>query len=407
MNSAYALAEWAWSVDPSANDLVLARSSLIDTVAVTLAARDHPLVRITKELTEAAHWASTGHVLDFDDLHMESTTHISVVIVPTVLAAGGSANAYLAGAGVMARIGNALGWSHYARGWHATCTAGAPGAAVAAAISLGLSVEETAQAICLAIPAAGGVQRAFGSAGKPLQVGFAAEAGLRAARLARAGAQTDLRVMDDWLGLVGARHAGVDTTGSAIPGGLAIKLFPCCYAMQRPIGAMREIRSRVAIRDIAAIHVSTPADTVRPLIHHHPTTGLEGKFSLEYALSAALLDDFPGFSSFTDRAVQRSDSQSLMQLVTSDLPETNDDNLLAGEVSVSVRLRDGSNVESTLALPPGSPTLPPTAIEMAAKIESCGVDVPRLVGNLTWDNGADLLRRELPTAARDVYRNDD
>ena len=98
---------------------------------------------------------------------MESTAHISAVIVPTVLACGGDARAYLAGAGAMARIGAALGWSHYAAGWHATCTSGAPGAGVAAAVAMGLDVEQTVHAIVLSVPAAGGVQRAFGSDGKP------------------------------------------------------------------------------------------------------------------------------------------------------------------------------------------------------------------------------------------------
>src|SRR5487761_1241597 len=101
-----------------------------------------------------------------------TSSHISAVCVPAALAAGGDARAYLAGAGVMARLGVALGWSHYASGWHVTCTAGAPAAAVAAAVALGLPPDRIATALALAVPAAGGVQRAFGSSGKALQVGF-------------------------------------------------------------------------------------------------------------------------------------------------------------------------------------------------------------------------------------------
>src|SRR6516165_9332175 len=134
---------------------------------------------------------------------MQSTTHVSAVCVPAALASGGGADAYLAGAGVMARLGTALGWRHYEAGWHATCTAGAPAAAVTAAVARGLDAERIAVAIALAVPAAGGVQRAFGTAAKPLQVAFAAEAGVRAAALAEAGASADPRALDDWLGLVG------------------------------------------------------------------------------------------------------------------------------------------------------------------------------------------------------------
>src|SRR5690349_16369900 len=123
------LAGWAAALEPDGDDLSLARRSLVDTVAVALAGADHPVARPAAELGRAGRWSAHAHVLDFDDLHMASTSHVSAVCVPATLATGGDARAYLAGAGVMARLGSALGWAHYARGWHATCTAGAPGAA--------------------------------------------------------------------------------------------------------------------------------------------------------------------------------------------------------------------------------------------------------------------------------------
>src|SRR5690606_41095782 len=94
-------------------------------------------------LPSAARWSAVGHVLDFDDLHLPSTAHICVVCVPAALAVGGDARAYLAGAGVVARLGTRLGWQHYASGWHVTCTAGAPAAAAGAAVALGLAQEQS------------------------------------------------------------------------------------------------------------------------------------------------------------------------------------------------------------------------------------------------------------------------
>ncbi|MEV1175881.1 2-methylcitrate dehydratase, partial [Nonomuraea sp. NPDC049784] len=118
------LANWAANLRPTAEDLELADRSLLDTVAVAVAARNESLVRTASSLSETARWAVAAHVLDFDDLHVESTTHISAICVPAVLAVRGDARAYLAAAGVMARLGTALGWSHYTSGWHATTTAG-------------------------------------------------------------------------------------------------------------------------------------------------------------------------------------------------------------------------------------------------------------------------------------------
>jgi 2-methylcitrate dehydratase PrpD len=395
-SAAEALARWAHELVPDAEDLALAQRSLRDTLAVTLAARDDDLVRISAGLPDAARWAAVGHVLDFDDLHMESTAHISVVCVPATLAAGGDARAYLAGAGVMARIGMALGWSHYASGWHATCTAGAPAAAVCAAVALGLSREQIATAMALAVPAAGGVQRAFGSSGKSLQVGFAADAGVRAARLAAAGATADPTALDAWLRLVGGDPVRIDVTGPAVPGGLAIKMFPCCYALQRPISALREqLPAPITPAEVTEIEVRTPACTVQPLIHHRPNTGLQGKFSMEYAVATALLDPHPGFGSFTDRAVNRPEAQRLLKLVKV-IETAGGDWLLAGQVDITVTLADGTRHDVALQLPPGSPGRPPSEQDMTAKIADCGEDVPAVLSDVDWWRAAEVLAEHLP-----------
>ncbi|HWD06912.1 MAG TPA: MmgE/PrpD family protein [Amycolatopsis sp.] len=395
-STAHTLARWAHEYEPTPEDRELAQRALLDTVAVTLAARHDPVAALAAGLPDAARWAAVGHVLDFDDLHMESTTHISVVCVPATLAAGGDARAYLAGAGVMARLGTALGWAHYANGWHVTCTAGAPAAAVAASVALGLTVEQTVTAMALAVPAAGGVQRAFGTSAKSLQVGFAADAGVRAARLAAAGATADAAALDEWLGLVGGDPARVDPAGPAVPGGLAIKMFPCCYASQRPISALREHAPEdLDPARVSAIHVTTPESSVHPLIHHKPKTGLEGKFSIEYAVAAALLDAHPGFASFTDAAVARPEAQRLTGLVTTTLTPGGDW-LLAGETTIAVDLNGGPGFHTTLARPPGSPDRPPTPTELSAKLADCGTDVPALLSGLDWSGARALLETQLP-----------
>ena len=398
-STAETLARWAHDLVPDPEDLALAQRSLVDTLAVTLAARDDELAGIASGLSDAARWAAVGHVLDFDDLHVESTAHISVVCVPATLAAGGDARAYLAGAGVMARLGVALGWSHYAEGWHATCTAGAPGAAVAAAVARGLSPERIATAMALAVPAAGGVQRAFGTSGKSLQVGFAADAGVRAARLAAAGATADPGAVDVWLRLVGGDPGRIDVTGPAVPGGLAIKMFPCCYALQRPISALREqLPGPIAAEEVDEIVVRTPGCAVQPLIHHRPTTGLQGKFSMEYAVAAALLDPHPGFASFTDQAVNRPDAQRLVRRVAVEATPGGDW-LLSGQVEITAALRDGTRHAVALELPPGSPGRPPSEQDMRAKVADCGRDVRELLSGVDWGRAAALLAEQLPGAA--------
>ena len=397
MNLAGTLAGWATGFSPDPDDLALAQRGLLDTLAVTLAAREHPIRPVAATLPAAARWSALGHVLDFDDLHVPSTTHISAVIVPAVLAAGpaghdSASRAYLAGAGVMARLGTLLGWPHYSAGWHATCTAGAPAAAVAAGTVWGLSPEELAVAMALAVPAAGGVQAAFGTQAKSLQVGFATQAGVRAAALARAGAGADPRALDEWFGLVGGQPGQI-AEAPAVPGGLAIKLYPCCYAMQRPIAAVRALRAELG-EEIEQVVVTTPKATVQPLIHDQPRTGLEGKFSMPYAIATAILDEYPGFGSFSDEAVNRGPAQALMAAVRTDYGpgDPGPAGLLDGTVDISVRLVSGRELRTELARPPGSPDRPPSPADLDAKLAACGPDVPGLLAGITWPAAADLLR---------------
>jgi 2-methylcitrate dehydratase PrpD len=394
---ASALGRWAHELAPTAADLALADRSLLDTVGVTLAARDHPVAQLAARLPEGARWAATGHVLDFDDLHMPSTTHISAVCVPTSLATGGGARGYLAAAGVMARLGTALGWPHYSAGWHATCTAGAPASAAGAAVALGLDAGQIATAMALAVPAAGGVQRAFGTDAKSLQVGFAVDAGIRAALLAAAGASADPAALDAWLSLVGGDPAALDLTGPAVPDGLAIKMYPCCYALQRPISALADLAAETGIdpADVRRIELRTPAGTVVPLIHHRPDTGLQGKFSLEYAAAAALLDRYPGFASFTDAAVRRDAARRLLALVDTTL-DPGGSWLLDGELQVRIHTGNVAAVSSVLQFPPGSPARPPSAEQLSSKLAECVAGLDTDWTTWSWDNAADLLRRFLP-----------
>jgi 2-methylcitrate dehydratase PrpD len=418
---AAALAQWAAQLEPMPADLELAHRSLLDTVAVTLAARDHRVTRLAAGLPEGARWAVAGHVLDFDDLHMPSTTHISAVCVPTALATDGGPRAYLAAAGVMARLGTALGWPHYSAGWHATCTAGAPASAAGAAVALGLPAEQIAVAMALAVPAAGGVQRAFGTDAKSLQVGFAVQAGIRAARLAAAGAQANPSAVDAWLDLVGGSpaavdRAAVDTAGPVIPDGLAVKLYPCCYALQRPISALSELaqselaRSELARSELAQselawagpepagirrIVLRTPQATVVPLIHHRPETGLQGKFSLEYAAATALLDAYPGFGSFTDDAVQRDAARRLVSLVEVEL-DPGGSWLLDGELRAEIHTGDGTILRTSQQFPPGSPARPPSAAQLRAKLTECVRGLDTDPDSWTFQNAASVLRRFLP-----------
>ena len=398
--TAESLARWASEAVPGAADIDLARTALIDTVAVAIAGTDHPVTTLVAGLPPAARWAAQAHVLDYDDLHLPSTTHISAVCVPAAAATGGDARAYLAGAGVMARLGTALGWNHYSRGWHATSTTAPMAAATVAATAMGLDVERTATAIALAVSSAGGVQRAFGSDGKAIQVGLAVDAGVRAAQLAARGASADLRVVDAWLDLVSeppfelALHSA-----EMVPGGLAVKVYPCCYALQRPIACAAEVARDVAPGDVDRIDVWLTESAVQPLVHHRPASGLEAKFCLEHALAVGVIDGFAGFDSFSDDSVHRPDVARLTRNVTIHLAPGGR-GLLEDVVRVRLVTADGRAYSGEIDIPPGAPGRPVSADQLAQKVRDCVGDRADAVLSVSWDDIAGLF--ESSTTQKDA-----
>lgn len=142
--------------------------------------------------------AALGHALDFDDTHAPSTLHPGAPVIPAALSAAGLIGAsgsdlvagIVAGYETTCRIGLALpAGEHYARGFHPTATCGVFGAAVAAGRILGLNADEIESAIGIALSqSAGSLQFLVdGAWTKPFQVGWASQAGLSAALLAREG----------------------------------------------------------------------------------------------------------------------------------------------------------------------------------------------------------------------------
>ena len=89
-----------------------------------------------------------------------------------------------------------------------------------------------------------------------------------------------------------------------------------------------------------------------PLIHHRPDSGLKGRFSLEYAAAAALLDDYPGLGSFTDAAVRRDAARRLAGLVEVKL-EPGGTWLIDGRFEAEIHTSSGQVLRVSQQFPPG------------------------------------------------------
>ena len=192
--------------------------ALLDWLACAAGGRDEPAARAARQLGDPVVLAGTsGHVLDFDDTYLPGIAHLSAPTAPAALVvaaelgltAGHALEAFAEGFEAMAAVARASHPALYDNGWHPTAVCGGVGAAVAAAVLLDAPRDD---AVAIALLRAGGLQAAFGSDGKSLQVGLAAASGVAAVRLARAGARVSL---DEAAAAFSRRPAGATPSRAA------------------------------------------------------------------------------------------------------------------------------------------------------------------------------------------------
>lgn len=330
-----------------------------------------------------------AHVLDYDDVTSPLRGHPSVVLWPALIALGEAESivmgrmqsAYVVGFEVMCKLAKAAAVQAYAKGWHVTASIGIIGATAAVAHLLRLDAQQTAHAIGIAVAQAAGTRANFGSDAKSFQAGHANAAALRAARLAQAGFTSSRDAMDAQQGYAALYGQGQDlsaaleTLGQAplelSASGLEVKKYPLCYATHRTLDGLLDLRKEhgITLADVERVEIETSPGALVPLIHHRPTTGLQGKFSLEYAVAAALLDGQIGLATFKDENVQRAAIQNFLPSVQG--RSATGESIMPRWAFVSVYLRDGKRLERRIDALRGSASLPLTDEELMLKAADC------------------------------------
>ena len=330
-----------------------------------------------------------GHVLDYDDVTSPMRGHPSIALLPALVGVAEATDAsgaelvcaYVAGFEVICKLSKAIAVKHYARGWHSTSSIGTIGAAAACARLLRLDARRTTHAIGLAVSQAAGSRANFGTHAKSFQAGHSNAAGLRAALLAAEGFDAAPGVLDDafgYLDLVGHGESlapQVDAIGTQplelLASGIEVKKYPLCYATHRTLDGVLDLRAEHALTlgDVRAVHVRTSAGALTPLIHARPQTGLEAKFSMQYAVTGALLDGAVLLSSFTDEAVRRPEAQAFLPNVTTD--DRTDSPTFPRWAEIEVTLKNGSTLRKRVDLLRGSADAPLTLQELRTKVQDC------------------------------------
>jgi len=392
-----------------------ARDALIDTIGVAMAGTLEPIsdiglqwvqdVGARPQSTVWGHAVRTSpadaafvngmcaHALDFDDSLPSLRGHPSPTMVPAALAVAEAAGA--SGAEVLAahalgleiggKLGRALGHDHYLRGWHSTATIGAFTCTTVAARLWKLNVQQLRAAWGLTASQMSGLVRNFGTMTKPFHAGHAARTGVLSAWMARHGFTADESIFDgpnNMLVTYGDEEAPKLLANAAMllgtpwemsDPGIYVKRWACCYCNHRPIGGMLELMARHAIKaeEVTAVEIGFPPGSDTALVSTNPTTGLEGKFSIEYVAAALVLDGKLTLETFTDPMVQRPEVRAIMARCRRYRIE--DKGVFSGVVGyndVAITTTRG-RFEMRVDKVPGSPAAPMTPQDRVEKFMDC------------------------------------
>lgn len=386
--------------------------AFLDTYAVAIAGQREPASRLMLEyarqqgqagVVSGSIWATgehasieltalangtLGHVLDYDDLTSPLRAHLSVALLPLLVALAEASNAngrtlsaaYVVGFEVACKLALPMVSEHYAKGWHSTSTIGVLAATAGGAYLLGLTAPQTVNALGLAVAQASGSRENFGTMAKSFQAGHCGAVAARALALARLGFTASPSAIDGPAGFLAlyAQHedvqASLDTLGTEPYElkvcGADIKKYPLCYATHRVIDGLLDLRAEhgFALADVSGVEIVTNRHGLKPLLHHRPRTGLEAKFSMEYAVSAAIDDGQVVLASFADELVRRPHIQAFFPQVRA---AEADGPAMPRWAQIDLHLADGRTLSRRVDALRGGAELPLTDAQLCDKVRDC------------------------------------
>ncbi len=339
------------------------------------------------------------HADDYDDTQLAVAkdrvygllTHPTVPVLPPTFALcelgrrSGKEflTAYHVGVEVECKIAEAISPRHYNDGFHTTGTIGTFGSAAACAHLRGLDVTKTQHSLGIAAAEAGGLRENFGSMTKPFHAGHAAEAGVVAADLAALGWTAGTSILEGQAGFFRAAGGGFDPAAImdrlgkpwtfASPG-VSIKPYPSGSLAHPAMGEMMRLIRQYDIKpaDVEKVDIGANHAMVTALAHHHPTTGLQAKFSREFGIAILLLERKAGLAEYTDAVVQRPDVQEMIRRVNIYVdPEAEQAGFDKMTSILKVHLKDGRVLSGRAQFAKGSPANPMSYEEVAEKFRGC------------------------------------
>jgi 2-methylcitrate dehydratase PrpD len=268
---------------------------------------------------------TAAHGEDFDDTLEGAPIRVGAMVIPAVLAAaerfersGADAlRGITVGLETICRMNHVAPGAIHKAGFHPVGVIGAIGATAGAAIALGLDQRQFVDAMGIAGSLSSGILEYLtdGAWTKRLHPGWAAQSGLRAALLARAGYNGPRTVFEGPHGFFRAFAPTATPRFDLVTDGLGdgwlmerivFKPYACGTMIHPYIDCMiRLAQQGVAADDIVDIECEAGAGLVdrlwEPLASkHRPPSGYAAKFSMPYCMAVGFLEQAAGLEQFTD-----------------------------------------------------------------------------------------------------------
>jgi len=451
------LGAWLEELDSTSLPRDVARAcadTVIDTFGLSIAARDTDYVSALRESwtapgpctvfgsdkrLDAASAAmingTAAHGEDFDNTFEGCPVHWGAVVVPAVIAAAEAHRlsgpqtliGLAVGGELMCRLGLLAQKGVHTAGFHPTAVLGAMGATAGVAAALRLTREQTANALGIAGSMASGIIEylADGSWTKRMHAGWAAQSGIRAASMARAGFTGPATVFEGTHGLLHGFAPSVTPDFETLRGELgetwhvartAFKPYACGTMTQPFIDCAKRLAERVEAAAIVSLHCRVGEGTVHRLwepiaLKRKPPNPYAAKFSTPYCIAVGFVRGNAGLAEFTDEAVRDPAVLDMANRVSFEInPDDEYPRNYTG--SISATLTDGSIVEELQPYMRGGSRDPMSREELVAKcaanIAYGGVDarvadtVAEFADSLGEASNSDTIDRALGKALAPV-----
>ena len=328
------------------------------------------------------------HGFEIDDAHVTSSLHPGAVTLPASLAVAQARNAsgadlltgLAAGYEIGLRVGVCAGVSHSTSGYHVTGTAGAVGAAAAAASVLRLGPEPAAHALGIGATQAAGLYAArIGAMTKRFHAGRASQSGVLAGYLAAKGFTGSLDAIEaPFGGFMSTLHGQHDPATMLADLGerwetarVGIKAYAACASAHTTIDGVLDLRQRGLTAD------NLDRMTVRMSRKGHLNIGwpyrpgdvVSAQMNGAYAAAVTLIDG----AAFIDQYAETRLADPKILALIGRIAFAHDPELDRGgaakrhAVTIDAVRRDGGTLSTAVEQRRGSPEHPLSRDEIEAK----------------------------------------